>query len=385
MIQLSLVYNFKKRLRKDGRSFVYIRAYQDGKRKYFSTKILLKPRHWAERIHSVVDHPHSIELNRELKRQLMDFESFILDFLQKHGSITLEQAGLFYKYGDTKSFTKFWEVELNENTKLSKITKRNHKSALNYFKRFRANVQFSELTYQLVSDFDQFLFGFGLHTNTVYTHHKQVKKYINLAIRKDLLDANKNPYLKFTPGLKKTDRTVLDQVELNKLEQLELTEDNQHLTPVRDMFLFSCYTGLRFGDVTALKVGDLLDNGGALSINLVASKTDKQILLPLYKLHGGKPQLIVERYCQSPGQCLIFPAYTNQYYNRALKRLAALAGITKHLTSHVARHTFATHLASKVPIHVLKTILQHSKIETTMIYLHLSNRMVNDALDLVEW
>jgi site-specific recombinase XerD len=51
----------------------------------------------------------------------------------------------------------------------------------------------------------------------------------------------------------------------------------------------------------------------------------------------------------------------------------------------VARHTFATHMASKVPIHILKSILQHSNIETTMIYLHLSNKLVNDALDGVVW
>jgi site-specific recombinase XerD len=82
---------------------------------------------------------------------------------------------------------------------------------------------------------------------------------------------------------------------------------------------------------------------------------------------------------------LVFHKYTNQYFNRILKLLAARAGINKVITSHVARHTFATHLASKIPLPILKSILQHSKIETTMIYLHLSNKIVNDALDGVDW
>ena len=109
--------------------------------------------------------------------------------------------------------------------------------------------------------------------------------------------------------------------------------------------------------------------------------------MPLYQLHKGKPQELVQKYSLAGAEARvpIFHTYTNQYFNRVLKTIAQRANIEKPVTSHVARHTFATNLAAKVPIHVLKAILQHSKIETTMVYLHLSNRMVKDALDRVEW
>ena len=125
-----------------------------------------------------------------------------------------------------------------------------------------------------------------------------------------------------------------------------------------------------------------------MTLNIVAKKTNKQLLLPLYKLYERKPERIIQKYrAEVIFDCgLIFHKYSNQYFNRTLKDLAARAGIAKKITSHLARHTFATHLASKVPIHVLKAILQHSKIETTMVYLHLSNKIVNDALDgVVDW
>ena len=111
------------------------------------------------------------------------------------------------------------------------------------------------------------------------------------------------------------------------------------------------------------------------------------MLLPLYKLYKRKPEAIIQKYKEEVmyERGLIFHTYSNQYFNRALKQLATMAGIQKKVTSHVARHTFATHLASKVPIHILKAILQHSKIETTMVYLHLSSKLVNDALDGVDW
>jgi site-specific recombinase XerD len=107
----------------------------------------------------------------------------------------------------------------------------------------------------------------------------------------------------------------------------------------------------------------------------------------LYKLFGDKPTKIVAKYSfesMAPTTHL-FHEYTNQYYNRTLKLLAKQADIHKALTSHVARHSFATHLASKVPIHILKAMLQHSDLATTMIYVHLSNNLINDALDGVDW
>ncbi|WP_052600380.1 site-specific integrase [Aureispira sp. CCB-QB1] len=153
------------------------------------------------------------------------------------------------------------------------------------------------------------------------------------------------------------------------------------------MFLFSCYTGLRFADTAHLKYENIDVTKEGLVLNIIAQKTNKQLILPLYKLYKRKPEAIIQKYKK---QVLylrgpVFHPYSNQYFNRTLKVIAQRAHLQKKVTSHVARHTFATNLASKVPLHILKAILQYSKIETTMIYLHLSNKLVNDALDSVDW
>jgi site-specific recombinase XerD len=387
MIQLKVIYNLNNKLRKDGTAQIYIRAYLNNKRKCFATGILVKPSQWSKRLEKVIDHPNANEYNLEARRQLTALETYVYDWVRQHGSMTLDQLNNYFKYEGSESFTNFWKYELEHDTILQKETKKKHKTALNYFVKFQKEVKFSELTYQFIVDFDRFLYKHKLHPNTVHTHHKQIKKYINLAIRQEIFKATKNPYLKFKAKKVETERMVLSAQEVNKLEALTFSGEEFYLELIRDMFLFSCYTGLRFSDTSALSYENINHDKEGMVLNIVAQKTNKQFLLPLYKLHERKPEVIVQKYRDEVlhERGLIFHKYTNQYFNRALKKVAAKAEISKAITSHVARHTFATHLAAKVPIHILKSILQHSNIETTMIYLHLSSKLVNDALDGVEW
>lgn len=387
MIKFSIVFNLKKKVAKDGKALVQIRAYSKGNRRYFSTGIRVTPFQWSTKLHQVIDHPNSFHYNSEIRRQLNELESFAYKILKTQGAVSLDQLDGYFKYGDTESFTVFWEYEYQHDTKLAKETKKKHKTALNYWKQFRKDVKFHELDFNLIHQFDQFLYKKNLHVNTVYTHHKQVRKYINLAIKKAVFDTNKNPYIHFKPKTVPTERVVLTQEEVLQLEQLTFTKENQFLELIRDMFLFACYTGLRFADLRAIRYQDIEKDPQGFVLNIITEKTGKQLLLPLYKLHNAKPQQLLQKHFIAGAypHTTVFHKYTNQYYNRSLKKIASLAQISKSLTSHVARHTFATHLASKVPIHILKSILQHSKIETTMIYVHLSNKIVNDALDKVDW
>ena len=87
MIQFVVVYNFKKK--KDGTTLVQIRAYLEGKRKYFSTGIYLKPSQWNKKSHQVQNHPQSLQYNAEIRRQLDELEAYVLDWIKKHGSMHL--------------------------------------------------------------------------------------------------------------------------------------------------------------------------------------------------------------------------------------------------------------------------------------------------------
>lgn len=387
MIQFSVVYNYKKRLKKNGTAPVHIRAYQDGKCKLFATGVFLTPYQWSKKWSKVIDHPNTLQYNAEFRRQLDEIEAFTLEWIKVHGSITLNQLEYYFKYEDVKSFTAFWKAEMEEEERLHKRTIRNHRYAYNLWIVFKKDVQFSELNYNLINDFDNFLYKKKLHVNTIYSHHKQVKRYINLAIKKGVLKSDKNPYVHFTAKSKPSERTVLTELEVQRIEELSFEEDLFYMELIRDMFLFACYTGLRYSDLRALSFENVERDAEGFVLKIIAQKTDKKLTLPLYKLHNKKPEQIIEKYLVKGHKHsdLIFHKYCNQYYNRALKKIAKMAGIHKSVTSHVARHTFATHLASKIPIHILKSMLQHSKIETTMVYLHLSNKMVSDALDGVSW
>jgi len=388
MIHFSLVHNRKNKLRKNGTALIQIKAYLDGQNKFFSTGIYLAPTQWSKKLQRVVGHSNAISFNNEIRRQIDKMEMFALEQTKVQGSVSLEQLAVLTRYKNIHSFTEFYEYEMTNSTTLAKETKKKQKTALNYWKRFRTDVKFSELTYNLIVDYDRFLYQHDLHINTVFTHHKQIRRYINLAIKLDMFDSNKNPYKKFSPKQVKTERTVLTQGEVARLEQLVFPKDEFFLELIRDMFLFSCYTGLRFADVRSVKWENIEQNEeGGYILKIMAQKTGKQLILPLYKLYGDKPTNIVEKYSfgsMAPGTHLFYE-YSNQYYNRTLKVLAERADIHKALTSHVARHTFATHLAGKVPIHILKAMLQHSDLATTMIYVHLSNNLINDALDRIDW
>ncbi|WP_052596558.1 site-specific integrase [Aureispira sp. CCB-QB1] len=386
MIQFSFVYNRKKKLRKDGTGLVQIKAYMAGKNKYITTNIYLSPEHWSKKQKQCVYHPNALQINAELRRQITAIENYALNQVQKNSSITLEQLGNYLKYEDAESFTHFWEYELTHDNVIKPNTQKAHHQSLNYWKSFRADVQFSELTYSTILEFDRFLKTKNLNPNTIHGHHKRLKRYIYLAIKKDVF-SGKNPYLKFPLKKVKTTRVILTNRDLLTLEQLTFEPQEYFYQPILDLFLFSCYTGLRFSDVRNLNSHQIEIENQGYTLKLKAQKTGKHLILPLYKIHNKKPEQIINRYWERAQNFdgFFFPKYTNQYVNRTLKKIAQIAGIHKKLTTHVARHTFATHLASKVPIHILKEILQHSSIETTMVYLHLSNKMIDNALDGVQW
>jgi len=386
MIQFSFLYNRKKKLRKDGTGLVQIKAYMAGKNKYISTGIYLSPDHWSKKQKQCVYHPNTLQINAELRRQITAIENYTLNYVQKNNAITLEHLDNYLKYEDAESFTQFWEYELEHDNSIKASTKKAHNQSLNYWKSFRKDVRFSELTYSTLVEFDRFLKDKALHPNTIHGHHKRLKRYIYQAIKKDVFNG-KNPYKKFPLKKAKTTRVILTIEELFALEQLVFEDKEYFYQPIIDLFLFSCYTGLRFSDVQSLNLNQIELGIQGYTLKIKAQKTGKHLILPLYKIHDKKPEQIINKY-QERAQSFdgfIFPRYSNQYVNRALKEIAQRATISKKLTTHVARHTFATHLAAKVPIHILKEILQHSSIETTMVYLHLSNKMIDNALDGVQW
>jgi integrase len=200
------------------------------------------------------------------------------------------------------------------------------------------------------------------------------------------MDINKNPYLRFKVKLEESERVSLSSQELTDLEELKFNDHSRDLEFARDLFLFSCYTGIRFADVFNLTKSNLVvSKKGEMTLEFRMMKSNKSISLPLHLLYKGKPRKLVEKYNNEYSEFL-FPLKSNQHINRQLKLVAVLAGINKMLTYHVARHTFGTNLADILADpYLIKELMGHAKISTSMIYIHNSQERINKKLKDVNW
>jgi len=195
-----------------------------------------------------------------------------------------------------------------------------------------------------------------------------------------------NPYNKFKPKKKDTEREILSESEIFEIENLKYDEAFKNIRVVRDMFLYSCYTGLRYSDLQAIKQSDFHIANESVYMSLSQEKTDKPVDIPLHILFDGKALKIYERYKSTEKDAHIFPRMTNQAANRLLKLIAISAGISKPLTFHIGRHTFGTMIAKHTGDQFLiKTLMGHSDIKTSQIYIHLSKKHIEDKLKNVKW
>lgn len=202
---------------------------------------------------------------------------------------------------------------------------------------------------------------------------------INMAIALEWL--NKDPFIKFKAKLEKREREFLTQIELEFIEDYE--SKISRLDLVKDLFLFSCYTGIAYVDIMELTNKNILKGiDGNLWIETTRVKTKTTVRLPLLEV----PETILSKYKTDIRAIAIdklFPKISNQKLNSYLKEIADLCGIKKNLTFHMARHTFATTvtLTNGVPIESVSKMLGHTKLTTTQIYAKVVESKVSDDMN----
>lgn len=363
----NVVYNRKKSLLSNGTALVQIEAYLRGRKKYFSTNIYITPDQWDKKHRKIRNHPNAIRLNKEIATFGTTLESVELERRNGGKSFTLDNLTDYLNGKLTNSFTKFMTMEV-EQSQLARATKIGLQTTLKALQEYKHDILFTELNYEFLTDFERFLYSKELSVNTVNKYFRHIRKFVNLAINKDLFDLNKYPFRKFKAKTESTKREYLTPEEVERLEDLTLPEDKQHLKKVVDMFLFSCYTGLRFSDLTALTPESIVTEDGKQWIVIKMQKTKEMVRIPLYLLFDGKGVEIVKQHA-TDARKLIFDDFTNQYVNRCLKEIAVEAKINKPITFHTARHTQATYLLYKgASITTVQKLLGHKKLQTTQIY-----------------
>ena len=178
-----------------------------------------------------------------------------------------------------------------------------------------------------------------------------------------------------------TERKHLDEAELKAVMELEL-KDLPRLEVVRDTFVFCCFTGLAFCDIKSLRRSDITtDAEGNTWIRKAREKTGEMSIIPMLAV----PRKIAEKYAGHPTvlqKDVVLPVITNQKMNAYLKEIADLARIDKHLTTHLARHTFASlSLSNHVPIESISKMLGHADIRTTQIYAKTQDKTIYEDME----
>ena len=248
---------------------------------------------------------------------------------------------------------------------------KNYKTTLKYLIEFipifykKKDIPLTEVDYKFCDAFFSFLTTTkACKNNGANKQIQRVKKIINYAIRLGyIVSSNMGTY---TLSFKPAKRSALTLIELGKLESLSL--ERKDLERVRDIFIFQCYTGLSYIDIKRLEHKHIyVDDKEELWIKMERQKTGGSFSIPLLK-----PALrLLQAYkILYPDEDMVFPVLSNQKMNNHLKILQELDSISKNLSTHIARHTFATTitLSNNVPIETVSRMLGHTTIRTTQIY-----------------
>ncbi len=195
----------------------------------------------------------------------------------------------------------------------------------------------------------------------------------------------RNPFMQITIRMERVDREYLTDVELEMLREKEFKINR--LQRVKDIFVFCCYTGLAYADVERLSADHLqhsIEGSKKIILKIKRKKTAVPCRIPLLPFAID----ILKKYEDDP-YCIhrgvLLPTLTNQKMNAYLKEIADLCGIKKELTTHLARHTFATTvtLAQGIPIWIVQKMLGHANIQSTQVYARVLDTSIDEAMSQI--
>ena len=268
-------------------------------------------------------------------------------------------------------------------------TVRKFDTTLLYLKQFlkqryrKDDIPLPEINQEFVRDFEFFLkTEKSCQNNSALKHIKNFRKVIRIAIGNDWI--KRDPFFGLRFKAEEVNVDFLSNDELKRIRQKKITIPR--LERIRDIFVFCCFTGLAFVDVSQLTTEDLIkDAQGNMWIRKMRQKTKEMCNIPL--LSAAKE--ILEKYkdfASTNAKGLLLPVSSNQKTNAYLKEIADICGIKKKLTTHVARHTAATvvFLANRVSMENVAKILGHANLNMTRHYAKVLDQSILNDMENVE-
>ena len=357
--------------------FIYLQVIIDGKYKFYSLKYKILPKFWDSKkglVKSLEGRANYI--NNIIKKKINEIDNIFSKFLLEQKRLTIDSFHNEYlQISDSNgkvsklTFNKFIEGQISKeiNKKLSTI--KTYKTVLSRLNQYKAEILFDDIDYKFLVDFELWLNNlYHLGVNGSWKYFKIIKYFVRIAIRMELM--KKNPFDHYKLKLEESDRTFLEKSELKKLF------DFNDLTPpelkVKNIFLIQCYTGLRFSDVINLKWESIVDK----MIILKMEKTNQPVRIPLieFAVELLKQNKKVDEF--------VFEKISNQKFNKHLHSIEKKSKLKKSLTSHVARHTFATvALNNGIRLEVVSAILGHKSVKVTQIYAKILDRTMQTEME----
>lgn len=372
---------------------IYVRLTVDGKRLEFSTKKFIEKSKWsselskmkgtteeARSINSYLDLMKSKVLDAQMellhRNEILSIENFkskllgteerqrmLVPIFQNHNNKIKELVGKEYASGTLERYT----------------TSLKHTIAFMQWKYNVSDIDIAKIDHAFITDYEFWLRSVrNCSNNTAVKYIKNFNKIIKICLANDWLD--KNPFANYKSKVKEVERIYLNETEIQSI--IEKDFKTERLSLVRDIFLFSCFTGLAYIDVKNLTKSHIsFGIDGEKWIFTHRQKTESASKIPILPV----TQMIIDKYENHP-QCnnedKLLPILSNQKMNAYLKEIAGVCEIEKELTFHIARHTFATTvtLTNGVPIESVSKMLGHKNLRTTQHYAKVLDRKVSEDM-----
>ncbi|MFY0481185.1 site-specific integrase [Flavobacterium sp. PLA-1-15] len=377
---------------------IYVRLTVDGKRLEFSTKKFVEKSKWsnelakmkgtteeARSINSYLDLMKSKVLDAQMellhRNETLSIENFkskllgteerqrmLVPIFQDHNNKIKELVGKEYAPGTLERYT----------------TSLKHTIEFMQWKYNVSDIDITKIDHAFITDYEFWLRSVrNCANNTAVKYIKKFNKIIKICLANDWLD--KNPFANYKSKVKEVERVYLTEKEIQSL--IEKDFKTERLSLVRDIFLFSCFTGLAYIDVKNLTKSHIsFGIDGEKWIFTHRQKTESASKIPILPV----TQMIIDKYENHP-QCInedkLLPILSNQKMNAYLKEIAGFCEIEKELTFHIARHTFATTvtLTNGVPIESVSKMLGHKNLRTTQHYAKVLDRKVSEDMLLIKY
>lgn len=380
----------KNQLKNNGLATVMIRITINGKQVQFSSKVEIYPNVWSQKENKVVGDSY-LHINNHLLKIQNDIKELYISLSSKMQHVSanrLKQAYLgngqeMYLSYQFREQVKIFRTKAGRNISERTVDIYNltHNRITEFLKmKYKRNdILIQEIDLLFLEYFYCYLRKeYNCSNNTTIKYMKRFAAIMNFAEKTGLLKIN--PFRLFRFQIEKKLPVYLIQEEVNILSNKKLT--TKRLSKVRDAFIFSCYTGITFCDLSKLRFKDIESRGNTYWLIIMRQKTNTICQIPLL----DEPLRIIKKYHtnfpNTDDNCFVFDMNSNQKTNEYLKEIANICGINKKVSFHTARHTFATlALDYGISLETVTKMLGRVSIRTTQIYANVSKRKIQQEME----